>query len=142
MSLRRAHPVICLVVLSAYLLNFALVASGAVFCRDSQGQPQFEIACDHGHCDTVPEINHDYNANESCWCSTCHCEDDPLGVAVLAVMTRDIDHGQLTSNAHYVQWYEEPVTLPNAYISCAVLPRTPPGVIQQLRQLRTIVLIV
>ncbi len=127
---------------AAYLVNLAFVAGGAVLCRDPHGQAQLELVCDHGHCETVTESEHDHDSDESCWCSACPCEDTFLGSTVTATLNRDEQKGRLASAFDCVPWYEEPLASPNACTSIAVLPRPPPGIGQQLRQLRTIVLIV
>lgn len=139
---RRAHPAICLVVLGAYLLNLVFVAGGAVLCRDSEFQARLKIAYDHGQCDTAVQVDHDHESSESCWCSACSCEDTPLGITLIATLNRNVDHETLASSCDCVPWYEELVKPPSAHAAFATLPRAPPGVAEQLRHLRTIVLIV
>lgn len=143
MRSRSVHRGLCLVALVAYLFNLAFVASGAVICQDPQGQPRFELACDHSHCGPSGEVEHDHgDPVEACWCAACPCEDMPLGICVTATVRGDEWQGTPQSSPHYVLALLERGMLLEGRRQRAYPRRPPPAVDQTLRRLRTIILIV
>ena len=88
MRARRTNPVICFAALAAYVLNLAAAAGGAVLCHAPEGDSSIELACDHDHCGSVVESDHDHEAG-GCWCSSCPCDDTPLPVDLVSVLRDD-----------------------------------------------------
>lgn len=141
MQQRTVHPVTCLVVLAAFVVNLGFAAGGAVLCRDSGGQSRIEFACDHGHCDTLVQVEHDHDADDLCRCSECPCDDSSLGTDTIATRKNDRPQARAVSGFLCMKWEAAPtVVLPTP--ARFVAPLRSPRVDPQTLQLRTIILIV
>ena len=143
MPQRSLHHVICLIVLSAYMLNLGLAAGGAVVCQDAHGQTRFEIASDHEHChtDTVEVHDHDADVQGLCGCAGCPCDDSSLGFDVVATRKDEQTHTWSPDNLLQLEWnpaHQVVLKTPTRFVATA----GPPRITQPARHLRTIILIV
>lgn len=140
MSTRKAHPIICVIALGAYLLNLVAAAGGAVLCQNPAGESSIELVGDHDHCPDTIEIIHEPDTG-SCWCSACPCEDRPLALDVPPLQRNDSARACLSKSLSHC--FLQPIDMhPRTVDHYSFADRTPLACDRSLRQLRTVVLIV
>ena len=138
MRTRPSHPVTCLVALTAYLLNLAAIAGGAVVCQDPAGASSIEVACDHDHCAATVDTEHDHDSGR-CWCSSCPCEDTPLALDVAPLLKDDDVRASMRNVPAIIVKHFATVRLPASQVLRT--DRLLSAFDRTLRQRRTVVLI-
>ena len=142
MNTRRVHPILCFLVLAAYLLNLSAAAAGAVLCQEPAGETSIEFVCEHDHCEEIViEIVHDHSL-DNCWCATtCPCDDTQLVVEITPLFRND--KFQSSSLISYTLAFVSHSTL-SLRLTNSILFEVRPHLTfdNSLRQLRTVVLIV
>lgn len=128
--------------LLAYVVNSAAFARGFVQCEEPGGEVTIERAGDHSAClsDVVTVHAHGETDKTECrMCSSCPCDDTPIGVGPATSGKRSEATGHSLASAASVQAALPcPPAAGHGAIRAACVPLSPP----MLGPLRTVVLLI
>ncbi len=127
--------------LLAYVVNSAAFAWGFVQCEEPGGEVTIERAGDHSECLSAVVTVHAHgetDTTECSMCSSCPCDDTPIGVGPATSGKRGGATGRSLASAASVQ-----AALPSLpTVGHRAIPACVPSIPPMLGSLRTVVLLI